>query len=231
MSEKTYCIYKHTSPSGKSYIGQTNDFSRRIRMHKSVASGCTAFARAVKKYGFENFTSEILEEHLTLEDANNKERLYIIEYNSIVPNGYNLLSGGNNSSHCEETRNKIGNATKKFYENNPHERILQADRTRIRMATLESKEAFKERMSNPDVRKKANEKIKYTHSLPEARIAKAERSRIQMSSPEAKNAARERGISRYSTALDRARGGVATATGWAKKICRPFSPINYDQFN
>lgn len=35
MSNNIYLIYKHTSPSGKSYIGLTNNYQRRCREHKS----------------------------------------------------------------------------------------------------------------------------------------------------------------------------------------------------
>jgi len=227
MNAQIYCIYKYTSPSGKAYIGQTNDFYRRSRMHKSKASKCTAFANAVLKYGYEAFVSEILEDNLTMEEANNKEKLYIIEHNTRAPNGYNLLSGGDNGLHSEETLTKKSIAMKLFYANNPEERIVQAERTKMRMATQEAKSAFQARMSNPEVRKKAGEKIRATNGSPEARAAQAERARIQMSTPEARKAATERGIAMYSTPISRARTGVASATGWAKKIGRPFSLITY----
>lgn len=92
-NESNYLIYKYTSPSGKSYIGQTNNIKRREYRHKTD-NGCRAFASAIKKYGFENFTKEILEENLTLTEANIRESYWIIFFNSLSPNGYNLSSGG-----------------------------------------------------------------------------------------------------------------------------------------
>lgn len=41
-----------------------------------------------------------------------KEVYYIQYYNSLSPNGYNLLSGGNHPIFSDETRNKISNACK-----------------------------------------------------------------------------------------------------------------------
>ncbi|MDD4242760.1 MAG: NUMOD3 domain-containing DNA-binding protein [Bacilli bacterium] len=103
---ENYLIYKFTSPSGKSYIGQTCDLKRRIKQHKTTNS-CPIFHTAIEKYGYENFKLDILEENITLEEANILEELYINQHNSLVPNGYNLKSGGLNNKHSEETKKKI----------------------------------------------------------------------------------------------------------------------------
>lgn len=89
-----YLIYKHTSPSGKSYIGQTKHIEKRTKEHQTKHSECRVFKNAIQKYGFENFTTEILAENLSLEEANILEEKFISDYNTIVPNGYNLKSGG-----------------------------------------------------------------------------------------------------------------------------------------
>jgi predicted GIY-YIG superfamily endonuclease len=47
---KKYLIYKHTSPSSKSYIGQTKQYKRRCYEHQYY-NGCIAFKNAIKKYG------------------------------------------------------------------------------------------------------------------------------------------------------------------------------------
>ncbi|MDD4242825.1 MAG: NUMOD3 domain-containing DNA-binding protein [Bacilli bacterium] len=105
--DKKYLIYKFTSPSGKSYIGQTCDLERRIRSHKLGKNGCIAFNRAIEKYDFDNFTLEILEDDLTLEEANLFEELYIIEHNTFGEFGYNLKHGGNNKKYSEESVEKM----------------------------------------------------------------------------------------------------------------------------
>ncbi|MDD4242702.1 MAG: NUMOD3 domain-containing DNA-binding protein [Bacilli bacterium] len=115
---KKYLIYKFTSPSGKSYIGQTCDLKRRKILHKNTNT-CRAFHNAIKKYGFENFIEEILKENLTLEDANTFEEIYIEQYNTLAPNGYNLLSGGLNKIPSEETLNKMSKNSNNKGENNP----------------------------------------------------------------------------------------------------------------
>jgi group I intron endonuclease len=106
MPKNNYIIYKFTSPSGKSYIGQTNDLVKRISAHKRT-NGCIAFKSAIDKYGFENFTKEILKENLSVDDANQWEELLIKQHDTLFPNGYNLHSGGRNHTASEITKQKI----------------------------------------------------------------------------------------------------------------------------
>lgn len=86
-------IYKYTSPSGKSYIGQTI-YSKKIREGKDGKEyrECPVFYNAIQKYGIENFSYEILEEcDNSLLDE--KEKYYIKKYDTFN-NGYNLTEGG-----------------------------------------------------------------------------------------------------------------------------------------
>ncbi|RWZ87199.1 MAG: hypothetical protein EO766_11755 [Hydrotalea sp. AMD] len=107
MSEAIYIIYKFTSPSGKSYIGQTKHLSRRISGHKDPKSECTALRNAIQKYGFESLTLEILANNLTLDEANTLEQQLILEHNTLAPNGYNLHIGGINFIRSEELKQKL----------------------------------------------------------------------------------------------------------------------------
>lgn len=87
-------IYKLTSPSGKSYIGMTlRTMEQRMKEHNRSDSNCTFLVNAINKYGFDAFTKEILWEG---EDArtSDMEREMISKHNTLVPNGYNLRSGG-----------------------------------------------------------------------------------------------------------------------------------------
>lgn len=57
---KTYIIYKHVSPSGKVYIGQTNQIPElRFRNGEGYRSS-KKFYNAILKYGWKNFKHEIL---------------------------------------------------------------------------------------------------------------------------------------------------------------------------
>ena len=103
-----YYVYKHTSPSGKSYIGITNNLSVRDSSHKSGDNGCTAFNQAVKKYGWNAFTHEIIACCLSPQDALHLECLLVLEHNTQSPNGYNLSSGGEGGwTHSDESKAKM----------------------------------------------------------------------------------------------------------------------------
>jgi len=102
-------IYKATNNfNGKIYIGQTKRFNRRITEHISDAENGynDKFHSSLRKYGFDNFTFEIIEE---CEDyiANDRESFWITLYDSFK-NGLNSTSGGQQSfEHSAETCIKI----------------------------------------------------------------------------------------------------------------------------
>ena len=63
------CVYKHTSPSGKVYIGITKQKpEKRWGNGKNYAQNEYFFA-AILKYGWGNFTHEIIADGLTREEA------------------------------------------------------------------------------------------------------------------------------------------------------------------
>ena len=107
-------IYKHTSPKGKSYIGQTTRERPELRWREGLGymghkKLFRYFSLAIKKYGWENFTHEILweGEFSDISELNQLEEDYIIKFNTLVPNGYNLITGGKNKLVSEEVRNKM----------------------------------------------------------------------------------------------------------------------------
>ena len=84
-------IYKTTNLlNGKMYIGKHH--SSVFEPEKYIGSG-PILVKALKKYGKENFQWEILEE-CKVDNIDEREKFYIKEYNSLSPNGYNILSGG-----------------------------------------------------------------------------------------------------------------------------------------
>lgn len=89
-------IYQITNlVNGKIYIGQTNNIQKRWANHRCNNDPDMVIARALRKYGVDNFQFEILLRGLTPEEANQKEIELIKEKNSLVPNGYNVATGGN----------------------------------------------------------------------------------------------------------------------------------------
>ncbi len=91
-----FTVYCHTSPSGKRYVGFTSrGADLRWRAHVSDARKGSQFAfhRAIRKYGAENFTHEVLEAMTTEAGAKHAERLWIRELDSYA-SGYNATFGG-----------------------------------------------------------------------------------------------------------------------------------------
>ena len=111
-------IYKITNNiNGKIYIGQTIRIlhSRKKGYENEVKykPDSRPIIRAMNKYGFENFTFEVLEDNIeSVIILNKRERYYIETLQSMVgQNGYNIEFGGNGvGKHSEETKRKIGEA-------------------------------------------------------------------------------------------------------------------------
>ena len=110
-STRNFLVYKHTSPSGKSYVGLTNNLTKRNSKHRQV-NECMAFHTAIQKYGWDSFIHEILVENLSLEEANDWEKFFIKIGNTLAPNGYNLKDGGDSFTHSAETKAKISRSLK-----------------------------------------------------------------------------------------------------------------------
>jgi group I intron endonuclease len=95
-------IYKITNLiNNKNYIGQSINIQRRLGEHKyrpfnEKDDGYnTPLYKAIRKYGLENFSFDIIEE-CSPDQLNAKEIFWIQHYNSYIKNGkgYNLTRGG-----------------------------------------------------------------------------------------------------------------------------------------
>lgn len=108
---ENYCIYKHTAPNGKCYIGLTKHGNNpNVRWQNgNKYQECPHFYAAIQKFGWDAFSHEIIEEGLSKREASCRERYWISYYNANAPqNGYNLTTGGELGwEHSEETKEKI----------------------------------------------------------------------------------------------------------------------------
>jgi group I intron endonuclease len=113
-------IYKLTSPSGRSYIGQTvRSIEERFKQHKNRAKlddnhGCVYLNAAIRKHGFDNFKHEILIE-INNEFLDEYEVKFIDTYNTMEPNGYNLTKGGRTTQYSEASKQKMSETQKNLY--------------------------------------------------------------------------------------------------------------------
>lgn len=110
-------IYKYTSPSNKSYIGQTIQGELRRDQHRRNAYNINyekyylPFYCAIRKYGFDSFSYEILKtieydcEDKLFQELDRLEIYYIGKYNA-VDFGYNTTLGGRGLSGKSHPNNR-----------------------------------------------------------------------------------------------------------------------------
>ena len=110
-------IYGIRSPSLREYVGQTtrDDVNVRWREEKKHPHG--VLKSVFEKYGIDKcefFTIMEISQETHGGDwkdfLNMYEKIYIKERNTLAPTGYNLMTGGDNSLHSEESKQKMSEA-------------------------------------------------------------------------------------------------------------------------
>jgi hypothetical protein len=107
-----YTVYKHTSLSGKVYIGITKQRPETRWGRGAGYKHSPHFMAAIKKYGWENIQHEIVAQNLTRSQAEQMEVELIARYKATDRRfGYNADYGGRApGSKSKETRRKISEA-------------------------------------------------------------------------------------------------------------------------
>lgn len=190
MSSKTWLIYKHTNlVNGKVYVGQTCfTMEQRWKSHLACAikGSNLPFHKALKKYGKDQWSHEILECNITdQETANVRERFWIQSFSTLLTeNGYNCWGGHECFEASETTRQKMS-FVQSLIQNDPSVRE-KAARTRKQNGFTHS-EAMRKNLSvknkgqkrSEDFRKRISEINKEVQNRPdvkEKRRLKAENS-------------------------------------------------------
>lgn len=167
-----YSVYIHTFPNGKKYIGVTR-CKPELRWG---ANGCNYknpyMVNAIKKYGWDNITHEIIAENLTVDQASQMEVELIQKYNSADKRyGYNISLGGIESKICsEQTKEKLRQANlEKIMSEESKKKISdfqrgqkRTDKTRLNMSIAQKKSFANgnNAMHSPEARAKAAKKLK-----------------------------------------------------------------------
>ena len=109
MDNNEYYVYLHTNlNNGKKYVGITSQKPNK-RWQNGKGYSTQHFSRAIKKYGWNGFSHEILYSGLSETQAKVMEVSLIHFYNSANPEyGYNVSLGGDVVS--EETKAKMSEA-------------------------------------------------------------------------------------------------------------------------
>lgn len=110
---KEYCVYCHTNKiNDKRYVGITSQKPEQRWRNGNGYRNNEYFFRAIEKYGWHNFSHEILYTGLSKRDAERIEVRLIKEWETFKnAYGYNIELGGNaTKTVSESTRHKISQA-------------------------------------------------------------------------------------------------------------------------
>jgi len=114
-----YKIYLITNLlNSKQYVGVTK-FSLEERFLQHTKRGFF-LTEEIQKYGEQKFSIELIEEVKIPEQAYELEIFYIKDYNTKVPNGYNLTDGGDGIfgwQPTDEYRQECAERTKQLHKN------------------------------------------------------------------------------------------------------------------
>ena len=119
--DNNWVVYKHTNKTNnKVYIGISCDYKKRWGSNGIGYYTQAYFYSAIKKYGWDGFNHEIIENNLTKEEACEKEKYYIKLYDSTNnKKGYNISSGGSapmyGLKHTEESKMKMSKNNSKYW--------------------------------------------------------------------------------------------------------------------
>lgn len=96
------------------YVGQTvRSLSSRWNQHLRDSSKLEyPLYRAIRKYGADNFEAYVIEECPNADAMSAREIELIKEFNTLTPNGYNLMLGQKGGRHSAETKKKMSVSAK-----------------------------------------------------------------------------------------------------------------------
>ena len=171
-----WTIYCHTHvESGRRYVGLTKKtWQKRWIQHcaqaKSSKGGRWHFPNAIRKYGKDAFSHEILEVLTDLEVANLAEECWIELLETRDPaKGFNLAKGG---SHVPNHESSSISMKAKWAD--PEYRVRAMAASKAGLNTLESKArrsiASTQLWSDPVMKEKLSAAILESHSRPEVRV-------------------------------------------------------------
>ena len=98
LTYMSWTVYRHITPSGKSYIGITSQKPEKRWSNGIGYDKDTPFGKAIEKYKWENIKHEILDTNIDEFEAKCLEEYYIFSFRTFVCfsdcNGYNCTLGG-----------------------------------------------------------------------------------------------------------------------------------------
>ena len=161
-------IYKITNTiNEKLYIGQTwNTLEYRFKQHWYKKKNISKIHNSITKYGRNNFQIELLAETDNQQDADCYEKYFIANLETIEY-GYNISEGGSRGRrgrHSDETKKKIGAASKLRIPSDETRQKMSISRTG-KIASDDTKKKMSESKSGFMKGKKLSNEIKLKISI------------------------------------------------------------------
>lgn len=183
--KNNYLVYVHTNKiNGKVYVGKTNSiktrWSKKGNQYKPRSENKNLpFWNAIVKYGWDNFSHEILVENLTSEEAIEEEIKYIKLYRATESEyGYNVSAGGNGGlvykvhpkgmlgkKHSDEKKQTQSELMKKLNEEGKCGAVWKDGHPKGMLGKTHSEE-YKQRLREENVRGKHPSAKKVKATLP-----------------------------------------------------------------
>lgn len=152
MNENNYIVYKHTSPSGKVYIGITKQsIKQRWRCGKGYKH-CIIFLQAINKYGWDNIKHEILLQNQDADSAKYSEK-YLIKWYKSHNISYNVTDGGEGSlgkPMLDSTKEKISIKVRNYYKTHQSPWVGRNHKKETKeILSLKAKERYENKENHP----------------------------------------------------------------------------------
>jgi len=159
---KEFVVYRISHiDSGKSYIGITTNYKKRMQVHFNSHNTNSYLHRTIKKHGKENFKHEIIFECNSWKELCEEETEYIKIFNTKAPNGYNLTDGGEGTLgrlYSLETRKKIGKMSKNRFVSEKTRKKMSDAKLNMSLETRKKiSESNKNKIVSNETRKKMSE--------------------------------------------------------------------------
>jgi group I intron endonuclease len=142
--------------TGEMYVGQTiNKLKERWWGHCAKTIACPRLYYAIKKYGKDQFYIDQIDSGSSYVELGIKEVYWIAKLNTLSPNGYNLTTGSKLCKISEETKKKIGLASK-GNKHNLGRKATQEAKLKMSAARIGNKYASGRKIPDDEKRRRSN---------------------------------------------------------------------------
>jgi len=184
QKKDVYSVYTHTSPSGKVYVGVSNNPKRRwgtygapyLYKNKNGNYTQACFANAINKYGWNNFNHEILLKNVSFSEALYAEK-YLIRWYKIHNLSYNMSDGGEYYSGTRKPLSEERRLQVKEYMNAHHP---MKGRHHTEEAKAKISEAAKNRKYTKEQKAVISEKLSKAHKGKHYKLSEEDRRRLSL---------------------------------------------------